>query len=194
MLVSVLNLSNSKLSNAAFLLEFSGFYILFNLLFSKCLYILVGYQDVSAEGGIWTLAPLLTAYSLSRGAPSATWVLLQLADLFLLCNSIINLPTERVGFEPTRPCGQTVFKTASLWPLRYLSVRSASSAARTILAKSPLCVNNFLQIFFNNFYNFLRIPYLWEKADIKPFKISVVTMEKLTKIDPIEVKIVMTDL
>ena len=22
--------------------------------------------------------------------------------------------TERVGFEPTRPCGQTVFKTASL--------------------------------------------------------------------------------
>ena len=29
--------------------------------------------------------------------------------------------TERVGFEPTRPCGQTVFKTASLWPLRYLS-------------------------------------------------------------------------
>ena len=29
---------------------------------------------------------------------------------------------ERVGFEPTRPCGQTVFKTASLWPLRYLSI------------------------------------------------------------------------
>ena len=30
----------------------------------------------SGEGGIWTLAPLLTAYSLSRGAPSTTWVLL----------------------------------------------------------------------------------------------------------------------
>ena len=29
---------------------------------------------------------------------------------------------ERVGFEPTRPFGQTVFKTASLWPLRYLSI------------------------------------------------------------------------
>ena len=28
---------------------------------------------------------------------------------------------ERMGFEPMRPCGQTVFKTASLWPLRYLS-------------------------------------------------------------------------
>ncbi len=32
--------------------------------------------------------------------------------------------TERVGFEPTRPFGQTVFKTASLWPLRYLSKRA----------------------------------------------------------------------
>ena len=31
----------------------------------------------NGEGGIWTLAPLLTTYSLSRGAPSATWVLLQ---------------------------------------------------------------------------------------------------------------------
>ena len=31
----------------------------------------------NGEGGIWTLAPLLTTYSLSRGAPSASWVLLQ---------------------------------------------------------------------------------------------------------------------
>ena len=30
-----------------------------------------------AEGGIWTPARLITAYSLSRGAPSASWVLLQ---------------------------------------------------------------------------------------------------------------------
>ena len=30
-----------------------------------------------AEGGIWTPARLNTAYSLSRGAPSASWVLLQ---------------------------------------------------------------------------------------------------------------------
>ena len=29
---------------------------------------------------------------------------------------------EREGFEPSRPFGQTVFKTASLWPLRYLSI------------------------------------------------------------------------
>ena len=32
---------------------------------------------------------------------------------------------ERMGFEPMRPFGQTVFKTASLWPLRYLSMLSA---------------------------------------------------------------------
>ena len=29
---------------------------------------------------------------------------------------------ERKGFEPLWGCPQTVFKTASLWPLRYLSV------------------------------------------------------------------------
>ena len=32
------------------------------------------------DGGIWTLAPLITAYSLSRGAPSATWVLPQVGQ------------------------------------------------------------------------------------------------------------------
>ena len=65
------------------------------------------FLSINAEGGIWTLAPLLTTYSLSRGAPSA---------------SLGTSPrAERVGFEPTRPFGQTVFKTASLWPLRYLS-------------------------------------------------------------------------
>ena len=31
----------------------------------------------NGEEGIWTLAPLLTTYSLSRRAPSASWVLLQ---------------------------------------------------------------------------------------------------------------------
>ena len=32
---------------------------------------------VNGEGGIWTLAPLLTACTLSRGVPSTSWVLLQ---------------------------------------------------------------------------------------------------------------------
>ena len=68
------------------------------------------FKTSNGEGGIWTLAPLLTTYSLSRGAPSA--------------NLGTSPKTERVGFEPTRPCGQTVFKTASLWPLRYPCTRA----------------------------------------------------------------------
>ena len=40
------------------------------------------FKTSNGEGGIWTLAPLLTTYSLSRGAPSATWVLLQAVDSF----------------------------------------------------------------------------------------------------------------
>ena len=39
-------------------------------------------KQENGEGGIWTLAPLLTTYSLSRGAPSATWVLLHMPDSF----------------------------------------------------------------------------------------------------------------
>ena len=42
--------------------------------------------------------------------------------LFFICQELFNFSkvfyslqiAERVGFEPTRPCGQTVFKTASL--------------------------------------------------------------------------------
>lgn len=34
------------------------------------------YKIDGGEGGIWTLATLNTPYSLSRGAPSASWVLL----------------------------------------------------------------------------------------------------------------------
>ena len=40
---------------------------------------------------------------------------------------------QRVGFEPTRPCGQTVFKTASLWPLRYLCVYQLSNNCSVVL-------------------------------------------------------------
>ena len=118
----------------------------------------------NGEGGIWTLAPLLTTYSLSRGAPSANLGTSPKCPLFNIHDipSIVQyfflkykkwdisvlfqkkhwkhfaviyeqiyingslsasvLKAERVGFEPTRPFGQTVFKTASLWPLRYLSI------------------------------------------------------------------------
>ena len=91
----------------------------------------------NGEGGIWTLAPLLTTCTLSRGVPSAS--LGTSPNQF----PIIKLEAERVGFEPTRPCGQTVFKTASLWPLRYLSKRASLSGARYILPKIDFNVNNY---------------------------------------------------
>ena len=92
------------------------------------------FKTSNGEGGIRTLAPLLTTYSLSRGAPSAslgtspncpTQLLLIFQKRFILYRVVFRLSrtffhlfsfstAERVGFEPTRPCGQTVFKTASL--------------------------------------------------------------------------------
>ena len=63
------------------------FFILLFLSFENSLYILsFSFKNVkyffvinnhNGEEGIWTLAPLLTTYSLSRRAPSASWVLLQ---------------------------------------------------------------------------------------------------------------------
>ena len=110
-------------------------------------------QTMNGEGGIWTLAPLLTTYSLSRGAPSATWVLLQ-----GLTSWILSWWTERVGFEPTRPCGQTVFKTASLWPLRYLSI-TYSVVVVLCVSRDDLFIipnqNTYVNTFFKVFLFFL---------------------------------------
>ena len=110
----------------------------------------------NGEGGIWTLAPLLTTCTLSRGVPSASWVLLhnKLTIQAIKLPAEINplSPTERVGFEPTRPCGQTVFKTASLWPLRYLS-----KAFRFISGNSYDSKKSFqCQQLFNTFFYFFK--------------------------------------
>ena len=53
-------------------------YYIVHVIFCQALfYTFLNFLKFNGEGGIWTLAPLLTVYSLSRGAPSATWVLLQ---------------------------------------------------------------------------------------------------------------------
>ena len=79
---------------------------------------------LNGEGGIWTLAPLLTTYSLSRGAPSAAWVLLQIAKCINhIKGTTVNqiFQTESVGFEPTVPFGITGFQDQLLKPLGQLS-------------------------------------------------------------------------
>ena len=75
---------------------------------------------------------------------------------------------ERVGFEPTRPLGQTVFKTASFWPLRYLSIYllvcrfRITSATRCILSQLFTVVNTFFKLFlfFCIFLIFLYFLYI----------------------------------
>ena len=57
------------------------------------------------------------AYSLSRGAPSATWVLLRVHDSLVggkrCAKKLTKKLAERVGFEPTGTCAPPVFKTGS---------------------------------------------------------------------------------
>ena len=67
----------------------------------------------NGEGGIWTLAPLLTTYSLSRGAPSATWVLLQLNKIKIY--NMVKYHKRRRWDSNPRPLSESpVFKTGSL--------------------------------------------------------------------------------
>ena len=81
------------------------------------------------EGGIWTLATILSYYSLSRGAPSASWVLLRIKiniefRIFRTPFSLKKKMAEKVGFEPTVPCGITGFQDQLHKPLGHLSIRN----------------------------------------------------------------------
>ena len=84
-----------------------------------------------------TFAP----YSLSRGAPSP------LGYFSKGCCLHKKNVAERVGFEPTRPFGQTVFKTASLWPLRYLSVSKTLLSSKKYYSIASVACQLFSGIF-----------------------------------------------
>ena len=109
-------------------------------------------QSSNGEGGIWTLAPLLTTYSLSRRAPSATWVLLQ-ASLTTLLSAGADLqsngeggirthaPLRTNGFQdrlvmttsiPLQVLVSLFFKRLSLWRLY-------------IIPNAPTLVNKFFE-------------------------------------------------
>ena len=141
----------------------SSTFFIFFLTFYICLW--------NGENGIWTHAPLSTTYSLSRGAPSTSWVFLQLliftkySILWILAqnnyyinnknflSNIITRKTERVGFEPTVPFGITGFQDQLLKPLGHLSkliiytLLSVTISARVSIALISFSVNNYFKIF-----------------------------------------------
>lgn len=67
---------------------------------------------------------------------------------------------ERMGFEPMRPWRQTVFKTAPLWPLRYLSIFHMFVSV-SCLSYRRLCYNSigntFCQHIFQTFFAFFYL-------------------------------------
>ena len=102
-------------------------------------------RDLNPRAAINDLHPFQGCpFSLLGTSPNS----LTLKVNILLSNPDSRIRAERMGFEPMRPWRQTVFKTAPLWPLRYLSIlfRALLSAGFIL---SPLChnVNRFLQIF-----------------------------------------------
>ena len=74
-------------------------------------------------------------------------IVARIAFYIILSHDILMWWTERVGFEPTRPCGQTVFKTASLWPLRYPCV------SQLILNCLVVCTCSAQNLYYHQCYN-----------------------------------------
>ena len=148
-----------------FLLKFSGLHYcsIFKVLFIA--FYLTTSNVVNGEGGIWTLAPLLTTYSLSRGAPSASLGTSPNTGSYRYrYTSSGRFKAERMGFEPMCPWRQTVFKTASLWPLRYLSVFARHDRRKCYNIKCiSLCQQlflNFFKIFFISIFSFHKSNFM----------------------------------
>ena len=66
------------------------------------------------------------AYSLSRGAPSASWVLPQV-------DGVYEKMAERVGFEPTETCASPVFKTGSFTRSDISPFQERTPASQTLV-------------------------------------------------------------
>ena len=102
----------------------------------------------SAEGGIWTLAPLLTTCTLSRGVPSASWVLLQSPDAWTSVNIILSsasllLVQRREWDSNPRALADKRFSR----PPRYDHFDISPQTCFAILSKLFVFVKNFFEVF-----------------------------------------------
>ncbi len=69
-------------------------------------------RDLNPRAAINDLLPFQGSPFSHLGTSPKT--ILNIITKNMACKKILQAKTERVGFEPTRPFGQTVFKTASL--------------------------------------------------------------------------------
>ena len=142
----------SRLNQKPLFLEFSGFYILFSFQGSWCFRIERRRRDLNPRAATNDLLPFqgspfnhLGTSALVDSHLVSTRLIFNSAPGTHLSGSAVQL-AERVGFEPTRPCGQTVFKTASLWPLRYLS-KALSQTCSLIIPHNTIFVKRFSKFF-----------------------------------------------
>ena len=105
-------------------------------------------------------------YSLSRGAPSATWVLLHVDGLYALASK--KKLAEREGFEPPVPFGITGFQDQRHQPLGHLSLLEP---ALIIIAQPLTFVNPILQ--FRKFLSVAISKISFLKAGIRLCVLSV---------------------
>ena len=91
---------------------FSTLFSLCQQLFSSFLKMKRRRRDLNPRAAINDLHPF-QGCPFSLLGTSAKSRCLNISKYYIVIGKPFACPTERVGFEPTRPCGQTVFKTAS---------------------------------------------------------------------------------
>ena len=120
---------------------------------------------LSGEGGIWTLAPLLTTYSLSRGAPSTTWVLLHLVESHSFRNPIFNsVPGTHLAQLRATVNGESGIRTHAPFRTNGFQDRLVMTTSISLQAFSQTYFMHFIphshfcQALFLKFFLFCYIP------------------------------------
>ena len=151
----VLNTVQSFIFKVHVVAVLSGNVRYFITLFSLCQQLFHLFSRWSAEGGIWTLAPLLTTCTLSRGVPSASWVLLQSPDAWTSVNIILSsasllLVQRREWDSNPRALADKRFSR----PPRYDHFDISPQTCSAILSKLFVFVKNFFEVFHRMFRSF----------------------------------------
>ena len=135
-----------RIFQGCFTVQLSRFFIISNFCMLSQVPVLVNYffSLTNGEGGIWTLAPLLTTCTLSRGVPSASWVLLQTDHqlLFSWRREWDSNPRALADKRFSRPPRYDHFDIS---PFAFCF--SALQKARIILSSTFSFVNNFFYFF-----------------------------------------------
>ena len=133
-------------------LEFQGCHV---VNFSR-FFVFACTSKLNGEGGIWTLAPLLTTYSLSRGAPSTAWVLLLVSSAWTFHLCLLKSQRRERDSNP-RALSDKRFSR----PPRYDHFDISPSSCLSLLLTGDLYILALLFFYVNTFFQIISFFCDW---------------------------------